>query len=67
MASPAGPNTHPDVPLNHIFGSSPWAGWWHFPLVLGLLTTVVIVAAVLVSGPGAPDFVPLGDAAGTTR
>lgn len=35
-------------PLTRIYGYEEWAGWWHFPVVLGIATTAVLIAAVLI-------------------
>lgn len=42
------PDRHHRDPLTRIYGDDEWGGWWHFPAVLTIATTAVLVAAVLI-------------------
>lgn len=61
MATPRDSHDPPRDPLKQIYGYEEWAGWWHFPVVLTIATTVVVVAAILIQGPGIDGSTTFGE------
>lgn len=45
-------------PKTRIHGDGQWEGWWTAPLAVIVVTLVLVVAAVIVQGPGADSGSP---------